>query len=1098
VIKAVKLLTAALTVSSCLRAAPVVPLVFEAAPKSSSASFIARTPEGSVLLGKDGALLIPAGADSKPVRMTLGRARARKPEAEQPLASVSNYFTGSDSAQWRTGVRQFAKIRYTNVHPGVDVVYYGSGGRLEYDVILAPGATHGPIEVAFEGADKISTDSRGDLLIEAGSAVIRQQRPHVYQLIDGSKKLVTAEYRVLTSNRIQFELGQFDPSRHLIIDPVIQYSTYLGKSGQDSAVSVAVDKSGNAFVAGETNSIDLAVGNPLQNYRSGDTDAFVAKINASGLLEFVTYLGGKKTDTGLGIALDPGGNVLLSGVTFSPDFPVKNPVQETFGGGEFDCFAAKINPNGTQLTWATFLGGSLNEWAPAIASDSKGGAWITGWTTSPDFPLRRPYQGGPAGGGGDVFVSRIAGSGPDLSYSTFVGGEGRDLGSGIAVDAHDIVYVTGGTTSSIFPFTKAVQERSGGGQDAFLFALDPEKNDLVFATLLGGSGDDLGTKVAADGSGNAYVAGYTQSPNFPVTRGAAQGSPGGMYDVFVAKVSAGSLGYATLAGGNGDDWPGGIVVDAAGSAYVAGWTNSGNFPTKNAFQTTYASGTQANARFDATVFRLSPGGDTFLYSSFLGGSGEDKAYGIAMDPSGRVVVAGSTTSRNFPSASNEFNAGSTATFDAFVARLSADATLNSVTASAAEVRIAARTGDPATAPVKVELRATGSPLSFSAGASVPWLRLSPESGTTPATLTVEVDRSQLQPGTNSAEITVHAGTSTLRIPVTIDVSLAPAITDITPRSLVRGSADSPVVVKGGGFVAGSYVEINGARLPSTVVDASTIQTTVPASMIVSEASLPVVVVNPDGRSNQFDLLVTATGPSIGASGVVHAATNAAGPVAPGEIVVINGTGFGPESLVQAAPADGRYGTSLDGLRVLFDGTAAPVLWSMNGRVAVVVPYGVSGHNSVQIAVEWRGQQSVAVSAPVQQANPGLFSADSSGRGQAAALNQDGSYNSVQNPAAPGSVVVFYGTGAGQLDPVVPDGSIVPVGNSARPVLTPTVLIGGIPATVEYAGPAPGQVTGLIQLNVRVPETVPPGDSVPVAVFGGGFASPSAGATMAVR
>ena len=169
-------------------------------------------------------------------------------------------------------------IQHRNVHPGVDIVYYGVGGRLEYDfVVLAPGTKPASIEVAFDGADKISTDSGGDLLIEAGSAVIRQHRPHVYQLVDGSKRIVTAEYRVLASDRVQFALGQFDRSRQLVIDPVIQYSTYLGKSGQDSAVSVAVDNSGNAYVAGETNSIDLAVGNPFQSTRAGDTDAFVGK-----------------------------------------------------------------------------------------------------------------------------------------------------------------------------------------------------------------------------------------------------------------------------------------------------------------------------------------------------------------------------------------------------------------------------------------------------------------------------------------------------------------------------------------------------------------------------------------------------------------------------------------------------------------------------------------------------------------------------------------------------------------------------------------------------------------------------------------------------
>lgn len=1097
--QSVRFITAALlaTAWSAPGATPSLPLLFEknAGQAPESVSYLARTPEGTVLLGANGATLLPRGG-GRPVSIALTGARAVRPEATEPAASVTNYFAGNDPARWRRGVRHFSKIRYHRVIPGADLVFYGAGGHLEYDIVLAPGASPKGVEVAFNGADRVTQDGEGNLVITAGKSTIRQLRPHVYQLVNGQRQEVASEYRV-RGTRVQFSLGQFRRDRELVIDPVIQYAAYVGKAGQDSAVAIAVDASGNSYITGETNSGGLAAGRPIQDYRAGDTDAFVAKLNPAGAVEFLTYLGGKLTDTGLGIALDASGNILVTGVTYSEDFPVKGAVRETFGGGAFDVFVAKMNSTGTQLVWSTFLGGAGLDWSAGIAADSTGGAWIAGWTTSRDFPLRDAFQAGTAGGGEDTFLTRIDARGVEVTYSTYFGGEGRDVASGIAVDSRDQVYVTGGTTSTIFPFTAAVQGRAAGGQDAFLYRLDPVKKDLGFATLLGGVENDFGVKVAVDGSGEAVLVGYTQSPNFPVSASAAQRTLGGATDMFIARVGPSRLSYSTLIGGSGDDWAGGVVLDTAGSAYVSGWTNSANFPVRNALQPAYAGGNVASQRFDAAIIRVSPEGNTLFYSSFLGGAGEDKAYALGLDRAGNVYVTGSTTSSNFPSALNQFGSATPAAYDGFVARLSADA-VNLLAATPAAVAISARSTDAQIGSGQIAVAATGDPIPFTASSSAPWLRVDPASGTTPASVRYAADAALLQSGVNSAEITIRSASNTVTVPVTITLMVAPAITSAVPARLDRGTADVTVTLAGGGFASTSFVEINGTRAMTSWVDARTLRFVVPGSLLTADGILAITVVNSDGRSNSFSLPVTAPGPVFAGSGVVHAATNAAGAVAPGQMLVIGGTGFGPQVLAQAPALDGRYGTMFETVRVLFDDVAAPILWVASGRVAVVTPYSIAGRDATDITLEANGRRSAAIRVPVQPATPGLFTTDSSGRGQAAAYNDSGSLNSPGSPAARGSVLVLYGTGGGLTDQPVEDGTLLPATGLVRPVLPLSVTIGGIPARVEYAGGVPGQVTGLFQLNVVVPEGVTTGDAVPVVVSAGMFSSPATGVTVAIR
>lgn len=1078
---------------------PVLPLVFEPNRGQAPADFeyVGRTGQGTVLIGKSGmALLSATGKDA--IRMKITGATPTQSEPLERQGATSNYFVGN-SGMWRTAIPHYGKIKYKNIYPGIDLLYYGTGQQLEYDFILSPGRTFSVIELAFEGARKVRLDKEGNLLIDAHGRTVRQLRPRVYQNINGVQRQVAASYRVLRGSRVQFELGRYDRSRELVIDPVVQFAGYVGREGHDSAVSVVTDAAGSVYIAGSTNSTQLATSSAAQDTFAAESDAYVAKFSASGTLQFLTYFGGNRFDTGLAVGVDSAGNPYLAGVTLSSNLPASGGAQTAFGG-EDDGFIAKFNSTGSRLLWATYVGGNAADWAAGMAVDSQGGAWLTGWTQSTNFPVRGAFQSGTAGGGSDVFITRVSPTGENFTYSTYFGAEGRDLGSGIAVDAQGILHITGATTSNNLPTGVAPRGTVAGDLDAFIAKLNPATNQVIYGRVLGGAGEDYGTGIAVDPAGNSYVVGHTKSPGFPATRTSAQSTFGGNTDIFVARLNGntGATDYATFLGGNGDDWTEAIAVDAAGSAYVAGWTNSGNFPVRNPIQANYqGGGGSANQRFDAIVARLSPGGDSLLYSTYFGGAGEDKAYGVTLDPGGNVLITGTTTTPLLSGASAGLTVGAQGSTDAFLARLSADTALSLVVAQPGSIALTARLGDTAPLTSDISLTATGSSTTYTVGTNATWLSVTPESGQIPRTLRVAVNPALLPPGPSIAEVTIRSGTNSVTVPVTVNVILAPVVTSANPSALPPGQGAATVVLTGNGYTAQSVVDVNGIRVNAAFLDARNLRVTIPPELTRSEGNLNVVVINPDARSATFILNVASAVPVLSSSAVVHGATSAAGPIAPGEIVIISGTGFGPETLVQSGPGtDGRIQSTLGETTVRFDDVPAPILWVQSGRVAVVVPYSVSGRAATQLTVEFRGRRSVSLPIAVAQSSPGIFTADASGRGAASALNQDGSRNAPGNPAERGSVIVLYATGEGQVTPALPDGTPVPPSALTRPVQQVNVTIGGVAADVQYAGGAAGLVTGLMQLNVRVPEGAPQGE-VPIVVTVGGQSSP-AGVTVSVR
>src|SRR6266513_1028843 len=493
----------------------------------------------------------------------------------EELPGKANYFIGNDPAKWRTNVPTYAKVRYTDLYPRIDLLYYGNQRQLEYDLVVRPGADRTRIVVGSQGADRLQVDAQGDLVLQTTVGPIRQ--------------------------------------RELVIDPVLSYSTYLGSSAEEGETRIAVDAAGNAYVAGETVSSNFpTTAGAFQTTFGGGVfgagDAFVTKLNPTGsALVYSTYLGGSSSDAGYGIAVDAAGNAYVTGGTGSTDFPTTiGAFQTTKGGGFRDAFVTKLNPTGSALVYSTYLGGSGDDYGEGIKLDAAGDAYLTGGTGLTGFPttagaFQRTF-GAPVCDGctSNAFVTKLDPTGSALVYSTYLGGSGRDGGWGIAVDTLGNAYVTGGTSSTDFPTTAGALKTTSPGGGAFVTKLNPTGSGLVYSTYLGGSGNDYGYGIAVDTLGNAYMTGVTFSTDFPTTPGAIQttfGGGGGFFrggDAFVTKLNptGSALVYSTYLGVLGSDTGFAIALEYP-NAYVTGHTLSRNFPTTTgAFQTMHGGGFQ--------------------------------------------------------------------------------------------------------------------------------------------------------------------------------------------------------------------------------------------------------------------------------------------------------------------------------------------------------------------------------------------------------------------------------------------------------------------------------------------------------------------------
>ncbi len=613
------------------------------------------------------------------VRMSLAGA---SPQGEvsglDQLPGRSNYFIGNDPAKWRRNVAQFARVRYSNVYPGIDLVYHGNQGQLEYDFEVAPGADPKLVALSFEGPDRLDLDSNGDIVLGTKDGSIRLGAPRVHQKIGGEQRQVPGRFVMLSHNKIGFDIGAYDHNRELIIDPVLSYSTFLGGGGTEGCVnfsgglvrncpSIAVDTGNNFYVTGMTTSTDFpTTSGVLQPTSAAGAHVFVTKFNPSGAapLVFSTYLGGSGTDASAGIAVDPGFNVYVAGTTNSRDFPTMNGFQATPNAPlNNHVFVSQLKPDGSALLYSTYLSGSGIDIATGLAVDVRANVYVTGTTTSTDFPVT-PNPGAfqtTSLANNQFFFSKIntvASGTASLVYSTYVEpttpSTGVALGGGIAVDSNFKVYITGGTDFTNMPVLNANQGRLAGGMDAFVAKFDPAAptgSQELYFTYLGGIGDDIGNGIAVDSAGNAYVTGSTTSDITPPTS-AFQSARAGGTDAFVAKFgnpASGSttfpLNYFSYLGGSGTDVGLAIAVDPGQNAHVTGSTDSPDFNKVNFIQGTFGGGLT-----DAFVALIPTAGSTSTaggYSTYLGGSGADRGTGIAVDANGATYVAGETASTDF-------------------------------------------------------------------------------------------------------------------------------------------------------------------------------------------------------------------------------------------------------------------------------------------------------------------------------------------------------------------------------------------------------------------------------------------------------------------
>ncbi len=762
-------------------------------------------------------------------------------EVSEQQPGKSNYFIGNDPAKWRTNVPHYGRVQYHNVWPGVDVAYYGNQRNLEYDFVVSPGADLSHIRLKFVGVQGMYLNRDGDLRLKLPGGQLLAKLPNVYQQTSVGRKQVLGHYQILANGEVSFGVDAYDRSSALVIDPVLVYSTYLGGSGNDVGLGIAVDTAGSAYITGFTDSPNFPTMNPIPSSQGTGIDAFVTKLNPAGTaLVYSTYLGGSQTDDGTAIAVDPNGVAFLTGWTSSPDFPTVGAIQSTPNvlTGEENAFVAQINASGSALVYSLYVGGTGSDFGYGIAIDGNDNAYVVGTTTSADFPNDEAFQ---STGGPDAFILEVpfgitATTSDFLVFSDVFGGPSGANATGIARDSSGGMYITGGADEGFTPapLENAYQANPLGSEATFVLklAIQSDTPIQVYSTYIGGGINDSGLGIAVDSAGNAYVAGITSSAEL-ATMNALQTTFNGDASGFAAKLdSTGStLTYYTyLGGGNGGGGGTGaanaIAVDANGNAYVVGDTYGG-LPTVSPIQSS-----ESGASQDAFVTVLSPLGSTAVFSTYLGGSNTDVAYGVALDSNENIYLTGRTNSIDFPVVSpyqTNYAGGDVnpSLGDAFVTKISLAAAGLSVAPS--QLVFTSVFGGPAPPSQNLTVTFQGT-INATATSTTPpnvaWLgvAVNPPNTTAGTTiLTVTATPNGLSPGTYTGFVTVSAtesSASSENVPVTYIVTTpyvppppAPQITSACPASpVVQNSSLTQTLLATGGN--GAYMWTIIGSLPA--------------------------------------------------------------------------------------------------------------------------------------------------------------------------------------------------------------------------------------------------------------------------------------------
>lgn len=557
-----------------------------------SAEWVGRANGYRVALDATGATVLPSAAARRDVvRMEFVNARRQAGGRPlEPLPGKANYLAGRDPARWIQNLQTYRRVEYDGVYEGVDVAWYGNQGQLEYDFLVRPGADTNRIRVRFEGTRKLALDENGDVRIETAAGAMKLRLPAVYQEAAGVRKRIEGRYRLRGANEIGFELAAYDKSKPLVIDPTLVYGTYFGAVNMRA---IATDAQGNVYIGGyvdQSAAGGLPVVNAMQGSVLGSQNGFVVKFDPTGtVVLYSTYIGGSGSDTLLGIAVDASGEVIATGSTSSTDFPLVNPEQSQRDATHESAFAFKLNAAGSAFVYSTYIGASASNWG-AVATDAAGLSYITGNAAASFTTTPGAAQTTFGGGASDAFAVKLGADGK-LIYATLLGGSGDDDGMAIAADSQGNAYVAGATQSTSFPGNPpGAKAGSGGGTDTFVAKLTPDGSAVAWLALLGGSGDDSPAALVRDAnSGTLYVAGSTTSADLPTTAGVVQPSSNGPKQGFVASLAADgmSFGFVTYLGGQKEDSIAGLALASSGQLALIGSTTSSGFPSVNAIQPTF-------------------------------------------------------------------------------------------------------------------------------------------------------------------------------------------------------------------------------------------------------------------------------------------------------------------------------------------------------------------------------------------------------------------------------------------------------------------------------------------------------------------------------
>ncbi len=984
-----------------------------------SASFVARGPGYALWLNASGAEL---RSGNEVVRLLLvGSGSNAAGTGEEPLAARSNYFRGS-KREWKTGIENFARVRYASVYSGIDIVYYGAGAALEYDFVLKPGASAAAIRLRFEGARPRRVDANGELVLASRGGESRQPAPVVYQKRNGVRVPIHGRYAIHRDGTVGFETGAYDKSQPLTIDPVLQFSTFWGGQLRESATAIALDRDGNVYTAGTSTSNDYPFSpNGFQKGNRGNTDIFVVKLDPTGTqVLYSTLLGGNDEETGPGFAVDPAGNAYIAGTTRSSNFPTTRGAYRETPYSDTDGFLAKLSPDGSTLVYSTYFGGRGADSLNGVAIDDAGAAYVTGDTRSPDFPVTTGAFQVDRKGPIDAFAAKFAPSGAGLQYSTLLGGDADSLivsfesGRAIGVDRSGGAYIAGLTTMRDFPIARAFQDIHQGTADVFVTHLSPDGKALDFSTFLGGEGLDTPTAVAVDSSFNVYVAGYTEGIRFPTTANSAQGGNNNdgrtNTEGFLAKFAAGGqIQFSTMFGGRNDDRINALSVDAEGNVHMIGTTGSPDLPVSlDSFQRGIGSAVEAEP-FDAFIGTLDKSGGRFTYLTYFGGSRNDYGNAIARDAAGNLFVAGFTQSANFPITPGALkrNTGF-GTNVAFIARIGEERPSPAKLVIVSGNNQVTDQNQRAAEPLVVEVRdAFNAPLS----------QVTVAFAATNATLNATTATTDFQ---GRARVTVTAGARPGNASVRASFGAVPPV-DFT--LLVRRVGPTPPEITKGGIVGA------GGSVPS-----------------VREISV---------------------GGLARLAGQYLAPDNEALEASAGELV------------------DGKLPVSLLGTCLTVNGIAARLTFVSDREIRFQTPETPAGLAvPVQVITncgqsgELRSEIELVEVAPV---SPEFFfwqnNADGRNPVQAAnartgvGIGPSGAAGLALSPAGPGDEISIYGTGFGPTSPYVGTG-VFPQ-ERASLVELPTILLDGRELPEEnrlFAGLAGGQ-PGLYQIDFRVPREI---------------------------